>query len=97
MGVSEHALHIMVCHRTASLEHDLSPCRCHATVSGLYFLCLDLYFVCVDLHLGCLDLYFGHFGLYFTCLDLYFGCLDLCFWVSVYLQDVTMACALLLP
>ena len=59
-------------------------------VSGLVF--WDLYFVfCVSgLVFGCLDLYFG-------CLDLHFGYLDLhlgiwtCIWVSVYLQDVTMA------
>ena len=57
--------------------------------SGLVFECLDLYFGCLDLYFVCLDLYLG----VWTCIFVY----GLVFWVSVYLQDVTMARALPSP
>ena len=67
-------------------------------MSGLVFGCLDLYFGCLDLIFKCLDLcvweggVFGCLDVCSGCLDLYSGCLYTCR-VSVYLQDVTMACA----
>ena len=62
----------------------------------LYFRYLDVYFGCLDLYLGAWTCILG----VWTCTLGVWTCIvvsGLVFWVPVYLQDVTMACALPSP